>query len=193
MIAFARLVPAFGILWRAFAVCLTLLVLADPSDVAAQDQMPTRVPGDMWQGAAPDPTWSGQQAAAAYALRSKRHHAFMQGGVPAEYRNSRSPYPSAAKPIPEGRALYDAQCAQCHGPKGFGDGEAAMDLRPTPAFLAYMIDSPDLVDQYLMWTIAAGGAEFGSSMPAFADSLSTREIWKIVAYMRAGFPDPETQ
>ena len=27
------------------------------------------------------------------------------------------------------------------------------------------------------------------NMPAFKDTLSQREIWEIVAYMRAGFPD----
>ena len=58
--------------------------------------------------------------------------------------------------------------------------------------LTFMIESPDLVDEYLMWTIAEGGAEFGSSMPAYRAFLTQREIWKIVAYMRAGFPGSES-
>jgi len=171
------------ILLSAFAVCLAVLI-GDPSGAAGQD----RAVGDIWRGEAPEPTWGGGESASGYALRSARHQAFMQGGVPAEYRNARSPYPAAEKFIREGGEIYAAQCARCHGAQGFGDGEVAMDLRPTPAFLAFMIDSPDLVDEYLMWTVAEGGVEFGSDMPAFKDTLTNREIWKIVVFMRAGFP-----
>ena len=84
---------------------------------------------------------------------------------------------------------------QRHQADGHGaiHGAAATDLRLPPAFLAYMIESPDLIDQYLMWTIAEGGVEFGSSMPGYKAFLSDREIWKIAAYMRAGFPDLDNQ
>jgi len=188
MLVSARRPSSLGAVCGAIAICLAILI-GDPPEATAQDRDATRALGDMWQGEAPSPSWSGDQAAAAYALRSKRHKSFMQGGVPPEYRNARSPYPAAEMLLPEGRALYVAECAICHGAKGFGDGEAAMDLRLPPAFLAFMIKSPDLIDQYLMWTIAEGGAEFGSSMPAYKAFLTNREIWKIVAYMRAGFPD----
>ena len=36
---------------------------------------------------------------------------------------------------PEGRALYDANCAICHGASGRGDGEFAEGLSPAPADL----------------------------------------------------------
>lgn len=172
----------------AVMACLAV-VMASPFCALAQDDGGGRALGDMWRGEAPAPNWSGEQAAAGYALRSKRHKAFMQGGVPAEYRNAQSPYPAADMLLPEGGRLYAKECAICHGAKGMGDGEAALDLRLPPAFLAYMIESPDLIDPYLMWTIAEGGAEFGSSMPGYKAFLSNREVWKIVAYMRAGFPD----
>lgn len=180
------------ILIGVIALCLTVLI-GDRPIASAQDSTTTRALGDMWQGEAPTPSWSGEQAAAGYALRSKRHKAFMQGGVPPEYRNALSPYPAADMLLPEGGALYAKECAICHGVDGFGDGEAAMDLRLPPALLAFMIESPDLVDEYLMWTIAEGGAEFGSSMPAYKAFLTPREIWRIVAYMRAGFPALEDQ
>lgn len=179
-----------GLLCGALAVCLAAFIVDPPRAVGDETASP-RTLGDMWRGDAPAPSWSGADAAAAYALRSKRHKAFMQGGVPPEYRNARSPYPAADILLPEGRALYDKECAICHGADGMGDGEAATDLRLPPAFLAFMIESPDLVDEYLMWTIAEGGATFGSSMPAYKAFLTRREIWKIVAYMRAGFPDTE--
>lgn len=36
---------------------------------------------------------------------------------------------------PEGLALYQANCAQCHGASGNGDGVAGVDLTPPPADL----------------------------------------------------------
>ena len=52
---------------------------------------------------------------------------------------------------------------------------------------------PIAVDEYLMWSISDGGKEFKTDMPAFKDALSKDEIWKIVAYMRSGFPAAETK
>lgn len=170
---------------RRAAIAACALMMVGAPGAAAQD----RAVGDIWSGQAPAPAWTGEEAAAAYALRSRRHRAFMQGNVPPEYRSAQSPYPATDTLIRDGGAIYAARCADCHGPEGFGDGKAAMDLRPTPAFLAFMIDSPDLVDQYLIWTIADGGAEFGSPMPAYKDTLTDREIWQVVIYMRAGFPE----
>ena len=69
-----------------------------------------------------------------------------------------------------------------------GDGEAGKSLSPSPALLAYMIQMPMSVDEYMMWTIAEGGKQFGTSMPAYKDILTENDIWEIVSYMRAGFP-----
>jgi mono/diheme cytochrome c family protein len=84
--------------------------------------------------------------------------------------------------------LYQQQCASCHGAQGMGDGAAAKALNPSPALLAYMIQMPMAVDEYLMWSITEGGAQFGTAMPAFKGTLASEDIWKIIAYMRAGFP-----
>jgi len=51
-----------------------------------------------------------------------------------------------------------------------------------------MIQMPMSVDEYMMWSISEGGKAFGTAMPAFKDTLSEEEIWKIVIFMRAGFP-----
>ena len=120
--------------------------------------------------------------------RALRHEAFIRNGVPIEYSNRTSPYPAAAGVIRSGAALYGKHCAACHGAAGMGDGEAGNDLSPSPALLAFMIKYPRSVDAYLLWTIAEGGKQFDTEMPAFKDVLDDREIWEIVAYMRAGFP-----
>lgn len=57
--------------------------------------------------------------------------------------------------------------------------------------LAYTVHRPISLDEYLLWSVPEGGAAFGSNMPAFKDKLTPDEIWKVVTYMRAGFPSPK--
>jgi mono/diheme cytochrome c family protein len=120
--------------------------------------------------------------------RMLRHAEFLNFGVPAEYEGAQSTVKPDERTIGEGRALYRANCAQCHGANGLGDGEEGRALSPSPAVLAFMITRPISVDPYLLWSVSEGGAQFGSEMPAFKGKLSREEIWKIIAFMRAGFP-----
>jgi len=119
--------------------------------------------------------------------RAERHRAFLQEGVPLEYRSRRNPYPAATMVIRDGEALYRHHCAACHGANGEGDGAAGRDLTPPPALLAKLIKRRRSIDEYLLWSISEGGARFGSEMPAFKDSLDEDEIWQIVTFMRSGF------
>jgi mono/diheme cytochrome c family protein len=64
-----------------------------------------------------------------------------------------------------------------------------LSLFPPPALLVHLTRLPSRVDEYLIWSIVAGGELFGSDMPAFKDTLGRDEIWQIITYMRAGFPD----
>jgi hypothetical protein len=66
-------------------------------------------------------------------------------------------------------------------------------LTPSPALLAYMIQQPIAVDQYLLWSISEGGKPFDTAMPAFKKDLTQEQIWQIVAYLRAGFPAIEDE
>lgn len=118
----------------------------------------------------------------------RRHHQFMQSGVPAPYGGKTSPVPSGAETVTRGRALYDDNCALCHGPAGNGDGPAAKDLDVPPAELAHILAMPPMKDDFLLWAIAEGGQPFGSPMPAFKDVLERDDIWRVIAFMRAGFP-----
>ena len=122
---------------------------------------------------------------------SLRHRVFMQEGVPLEYRGLQSPFPAVKTIADEGNGLYQDHCAKCHGSEGFGDGKAGSNLFPSPALLSRMVAKPGAVDGYLLWTISDGGERIGTDMPAFRDVLSENEIWKIIAFMRAGFPQGE--
>ncbi len=120
--------------------------------------------------------------------RMARHRAFMHGGAAAGYRGARNPLTRSRDVVAAGGTLYRTHCAACHGAQGMGDGEAGKSLNPSPALLAYMVKMPMAGDEYLLWSIAEGGAQFETAMPAFKDTLTRDEIWKIIAYMRAGFP-----
>lgn len=147
-------------------------------------------PGDMW-----NPHWMQRQIwgprdlEPAVKARMSRHWTFMHQGIPEEYLRASNPLPQTEATVREGRALYMQHCASCHGPTGNGDGEAGKSLSPSPALLAYLIQMPMTVDSYLLWSVSEGGVAFGTAMPSFKATLAKDEIWKIVAFMRAGFPE----
>jgi mono/diheme cytochrome c family protein len=84
--------------------------------------------------------------------------------------------------VEQGAELYQANCAECHGKTGVGDGPQAAGL---PASL------PDITDQQFMaqktaadfYQVVSNGAP--PSMPAFADRLSDDERWALTAYLRS--------
>lgn len=121
--------------------------------------------------------------------RLLRHTTYMQYGVQKEYQGAQSTVAPTPETTAVGGRLYAQHCASCHGKKGLGDGDATNSLLPSPALLAFMIQRPIAVDEYLLWSISEGGKDLGTGMPAFRDTLSREDIWRIVAYMRAGFPD----
>ena len=120
--------------------------------------------------------------------RLVRHRTYMIEGVPEGYRAAASPVGRSPKAILAGADLYARHCAECHGHKGRGGGDAGRTLRPTPALKTYIARRPWAADEYLLWSVAEGGVRFGSTMPAFREQLSRQQMWQIIAYMRAGFP-----
>ena len=112
----------------------------------------------------------------------------LAGAYPGAYRGARSTVRATPQVIAEGRTLYSNNCASGHGAQGLGDGQAGRSLEPSPALLRRFVQMPMSGDEYLLWTISEGGERFGTDMPAFEDKLGEEDIWKIIAYMRAGFP-----
>ncbi len=131
-------------------------------------------------------------APSALQERDARHRTFISEGIPVEYVNRTNPLPQTRAETDAGGRLYAANCLSCHGTLGTGDGEAGRDLTLPPAVLAAMVDQPYSVDQYLFWSISEGGLRSGSQMPAYKSRLTSREIWQVVQYMRAGFPPVES-
>jgi len=118
-----------------------------------------------------------------------RHHIAMMWGIPEPYASMTNPLPRTQATLKKGAAVYAANCLSCHGEEGLGDGEAARDLSPPPGNLAWLSDMPMARwDAYIYWTIAEGGSQFGTAMPAFRGALSKDEIWAVTAYIQAHLP-----
>ena len=118
-----------------------------------------------------------------------RHHFAMMSGIPEPYASMSNPLPHTQATLDEGAKVYSENCAACHGEQGQGDGPAGAELSPPPGNLAWLSEMPiGQWDPFIYWTVAEGGSQFGSAMPAFKDSLSKDQIWAVTAYIQAHLP-----
>ncbi len=105
---------------------------------------------------------------------------FVVEAFPTSYM--RSPIRYGALSVARGMPLYAENCVLCHGPYGYGDGQAAASLKVKPA---------DLTGQHLFhhgegtlfWWVSHGVA--GTPMPGFADQLSESQRWDLLDFLRA--------
>jgi mono/diheme cytochrome c family protein len=119
----------------------------------------------------------------------RRHHQARMSGVPAPYDSLKNPLPQTRETVDRGAAVYEQKCASCHGQTGQGDGEAGRNLSPPPANLAWLSQMPIAQwDPFMYWTVAEGGKQFETAMPAFKDTLSADDIWSVIAYIQARLP-----
>ena len=86
----------------------------------------------------------------------------------------------------EGKFLFLTYCAHCHGNSGGGDGFNAEFLDKDPAELSDSKFQAKRSDQKIFRVISMGGAKVKKShlMPAFGYTLSEKEIWSLVSYIR---------
>jgi mono/diheme cytochrome c family protein len=81
--------------------------------------------------------------------------------------------------LEKGGRLFRTDCAPCHGNDGKGDGSVLPVLAVKPADLTN--GKPAKVsDGYIFWTIRNGDI----TMPPYGDTLSARETWEVVLYVR---------
>ena len=177
------------------AVCAAITIMAAVVAAVSGSAQPQpdshkEPPVDYWQ-----PQWMQRELwgpgnmPPGMRARLLRQYTFMHYGVQPEYQGAKSTEDNSKEVVRAGAVLYAQRCASCHGKQGLGDGDNVRSLLPSPALLAYMIQRPIAVDEYLLWSISEGGKQFDTAMPAFKGTLSREEIWKVIAFMRAGFPD----
>lgn len=109
------------------------------------------------------------------------------------------PPPPTAELLERGRALYgQAQCADCHGAGGKGDGPSAdrleddwgFEIRPADFTRGQFKGGGSVTDIYRAMTTGLDG----TPMPSFADSMTDAERWAISYYVLSfsAFNDPPT-
>jgi len=179
--------PRMLLLVSVLAGLLALPVITSRAEDVPPDA--NGVPKDIPKTQSPALDWGMRNLDPDQRQRMLRFSTFVNGGIPDDYQKAENTVGYTVRAISEGGQLYASHCQKCHGEWGLGNGDLAYALKPSPALLAYMVQQPVAVDQYLLWSIAEGGAPFGTAMPGFKDQLSHEQMFQIVAYLRAGFPD----
>jgi putative copper export protein/mono/diheme cytochrome c family protein/peroxiredoxin len=99
---------------------------------------------------------------------------------PTTYLRPSVPYQAGA--IVAGAALYQVNCAGCHGPRGAGDGPDGRGLPRAPADLRAPHTAQHTAGD-LFWWISHGIP--GSGMTGFGSRLSEDQRWELINYLRA--------
>ena len=115
---------------------------------------------------------------------SPRHYYVMHHGIDAKYASLHNPLPASAANLAAGKALFEQNCAVCHGASGHGDGPGATGLDPKPAVLAGLGRTRIASDGFYFWTVSEGGIQFNGAMPPFKGELKDEDIWKIILFLR---------
>ena len=105
-----------------------------------------------------------------------------QGGTPwvapESEKAKKNPTPSDKKTVEQGEKVAKVNCVSCHGPKGKGNGPAAVALNPKPAdWTSKRVQ--DMSDGEIFWKITTGRG----AMPSWRH-LPENDRWALVRYVR---------
>lgn len=122
---------------------------------------------------------SGQAPAGAQATTAAPSNGWT---IPPDAAQEKNPFADNQQAVAEGKTLFEKSCKRCHGEAGRGDGpdgdpDHQQDMDLTQAQRAAR--NPDGVVFYKAWN---GRAR--PKMPAFKDSLSKDDVWKIVTFVQ---------
>lgn len=103
-----------------------------------------------------------------------------------------NPYRGDAAAIAQGAAVYQANCARCHGEQSSRPSAEAPDLRRLNTFCQQLKDAAlqerclQDVDAYFMMSVNSGKVRAGIVyMPPWRDVLSTQDIWAVRSFIES--------
>ena len=91
--------------------------------------------------------------------------------------------PKAPMDTAAGHVVFNNGCASCHGMAGAGDGPAAHTLSTQPPAIGVIRQTPELTPT-LAYNVISVGVR-GTSMPAFASTLTPQQRWNVISYIYA--------
>lgn len=98
--------------------------------------------------------------------------------APASEKAKKNPLPADKKVVEQGEKVAKVNCVSCHGPKGKGDGPAAVALNPKPAdWTSKKVQEEP--DGEIFWKITTGRGP----MPSWRH-LPENDRWALVRYIR---------
>ena len=119
-------------------------------------------------------------AGTAYAKRAPRSDGPWE--VPRRAERKKNPFPADRASLDAGRKIYVAECLDCHGRRGAGDGPGARELKGrVPDLGATEVWKQS--DGALFYKLSTGRGD----MPGFDDMLEEPERWHVLNYTRATF------
>lgn len=102
-----------------------------------------------------------------------------QLSLPMDQAKARAnPVAPSPESVANGKRLFGIYCAACHGAEGKGDGPVAKKFIPPPDLSLPLIQKE--TDGFLDRYVSHGGAV----MPSYGESLSARERWDVINYIR---------
>jgi mono/diheme cytochrome c family protein len=103
--------------------------------------------------------------------------------APAGEAEKKNPQAKNDESLAAGKEAYDAQCTDCHGASGQGDGKKVAEMKKEEKDRMKALTDPSIVKQSdgeLYWKIAEGK----KPMPAGKKLMEPTEMWDVVNYMR---------
>jgi mono/diheme cytochrome c family protein len=99
--------------------------------------------------------------------------------APVWARFATSQVPATPDNVAAGRATFQSKCSICHGPRGRGDGPAALTMVPRPLDLTVHVRLH--AEGEIFWFVSEGIS--GTQMPAWKEQLTETERWQVVRYL----------
>ncbi len=100
--------------------------------------------------------------------------------IPEEEKNRKNPIPSSPESVETGGKLFSSQCALCHGAKGDGKGDLAVDLKLAVPNFTTAEWQKKRTDGELNYIINTGHGR----MPGQGTRLLEAQKWHLVNLLR---------
>jgi mono/diheme cytochrome c family protein len=105
-------------------------------------------------------------------------------------KNLKNPFEDDPKILKKGGTLYTKHCFLCHGDLLDGNGLFGKSFTPPPADFTRLDSILSRPQAYTFWRIMKGGQglpekyePWNSAMPAWEETLSKKDVWKIITYI----------